>query len=382
MDRDFYLHLARSGARFPIATHLVLHQKEDPDAILFDGARMAQVMSETARRFGSILAFSVMDLSIEKELMVRAMGIATDEVPSYHFEQPPSPEQLRRLEVAEAQAHPRLAADCEALRAISAAGGLVPVGMCIGPFSLLTKLLRDPIIPIFLAGSGLGPDDAEEVALLGSLLPLCETVVASSCRAQIHAGAKAIMVCEPAANLVFFSPNQLEEGSSVFDDFVIRPNLRLKELLNRHGVDLLFHDCGELTTGMVSSFSALDPAIISLGSSVDLGEMEPFIPMSTVIYGNLPTKKFYSDEDVPMDALPDMVGEIESLLGPSGHPFIVGSECDVLSMPGYEKIIMEKVETFCSCDARARETEWRPSSLRGGHHGSCDARAREAESRS
>jgi hypothetical protein len=30
----------------------------------------------------------------------------------------------------------------------------------------------------------------------------------------------------------------------------------------------------------------------------------------------------------------------------SGHPFIIGSECDVLCAPGYEQIIMKKVQAF------------------------------------
>ena len=37
MDKNFYLELARSGRRMPIATHLVLHEKPDPEAILIDG---------------------------------------------------------------------------------------------------------------------------------------------------------------------------------------------------------------------------------------------------------------------------------------------------------------------------------------------------------
>ena len=44
MDKNFYLELVRSGRRMPIATHLVLHEKSDPEAILIDGERLAAVM--------------------------------------------------------------------------------------------------------------------------------------------------------------------------------------------------------------------------------------------------------------------------------------------------------------------------------------------------
>jgi uroporphyrinogen-III decarboxylase len=357
MDRNFYIDIARKGTRLPIATHLVLHESPDPEAILLDGKRLAGVMAETARRFGNPLALPVMDLTLEKEYMLEAMGVEPGKAPAYHFDAPPSEAQKKALEAADPLGLPRIAANCAALRELSRAyaggSGLLPVGMSIGPFSLLSKLLADPIVPIFLAGSGTSAEDSEEVALLEALGPICEAVVARCCAAQIEAGAKAIFVCEPAANTVFFSPNQIDEGATVFEDYVIGPNKRIKALLAKGGVDLIFHDCGSLTNGMVASFAVLDPAIISFGSPVKLWEVEPFVPKTTVIYGNLPTKKFYSDEEVPLSALPGMVEEIESHLRTSGHPYIVGSECDVLSMEGYEKSIMNKVKTFCSCGGHA-----------------------------
>jgi uroporphyrinogen-III decarboxylase len=347
MERQFYYDLAASGRRIPIATHLVLHERPDPEAVLFDGKRLAEVTAEAARRFGSPLALPVMDLTIEKDFMLRAMGVPAAETAAYHFEASPSAGQKAALEAADVPDHPRIAACCEAIRVLSGSGDLVPVGMCIGPFSLLTKLLRNPIVPIYLSGAGTDPEDSEDVALLIELAGLCERVVRASCAAQIDAGARAIFVCEPAANIVFFSPNQLEAGSDVFDRLVIGPNLRLRELLRERGTDLLFHDCGELTVGMIESFAALDPAILSLGSTVKLPEIARYVPETTVLYGNLPTKKFYSDEDVPLDAIPAMVSELEDALRSTGRRFIIGSECDVLAMPGYERTIMEKVNAFC-----------------------------------
>lgn len=356
MDRQFYLDMAKEARRFPIATHLVLHEEADPEAVLVDGGRLARVMRKTAERFDCPIALPVMDLTLEKDILLAALGLAPAERASYHFHAVPSAEKAARtIAGLDVKANPRARANCEALAILAAealqAGGAgpLPVGMSIGPFSLVSKLLSDPIIPIFLAGSGLGPEDAEEVAILDALYPLAEAVIHASVRAQLEAGAKAVFVCEPAANLVYFSPKQMREGSGVFQDYVIAPNLRLKALLDSYGADLLFHDCGDLVPEMVGAFSVLDPAILSLGSPIKLWEIEPFVPMTTVLYGNLPTKKFYSDEDVPLEAVATMVAEIEERLGSSGHPFIIGSECDVLSMPGYEGAIMAKVEAFCAC---------------------------------
>lgn len=350
MDRSYYLKLAATGKRLPVATHLVLHEKKDPEAILLDGKRLAEVMIETARRFDSPLALPIMDLTLEKDVMLRTLGVPETEIPAFHFEGMPDTAILAKLAAIDVLSSPRIKASCDSLSAIAKdAGNEIPIGMSIGPFSLLTKLLKDPIVPIYTAGMGIGPEDDDDVALLHVLLDICEKTLEAYCLAQIKAGAKALFICEPAANLVFFSPNQIKDGSSVYDDFVIKPNMRLKKLLDDNQVDLLFHDCGSLTPEMIASFGVLDPAIISFGSPVNLWDAEPLVPKTTVLYGNLPTKKFYSDEEVPLSGIPAMVCEIEDKLRDSGHPYIIGSECDVLSMPGYEKTIMEKVMKFTSC---------------------------------
>lgn len=353
MERSFYLNIAASGKRLPVATHLVLHEHDDPAAILLDGQRLAAVMIETARRFDSPLALPIMDLTLEKDVMLGALGIAAEAIPTYHFNRPPSAADIAKVASMDVLTSPRIKASCGSLAAIAAAhvagAREVPVGMCIGPFSLLTKLLADPIVPIFLAGSGLGPEDDDDVAMLAALLELCEKTVQAYCLAQMKAGAVAIFLCEPAANLVYFSPKQIAEGSSAYDDFVIAPNLRLKALFDENGVDLIFHDCGSLTPEMIASFAALDPVILSLGSPVKLWEAEPLVPKTTVLYGNLPTKKFYSDEEVPLAGIAAMVSDIETKLKATGHPYIIGSECDVLSMPGYEKTIMAKVMAMTGC---------------------------------
>jgi uroporphyrinogen-III decarboxylase len=356
MERSFYLDLAATGKRLPVATHLVLNEKADPEAILLDGKRLAEVMIETARRFDSPLALPVMDLMLEKDIMLRSLGVPHADIPTFHFHALPDPEDIARIAGMDVLASPRIKACCESLSIIAAAHQAgakeIPIGMSIGPFSLLTKLLADPIIPIFMAGTGVTPEEDDDVGLLQTLLELCEKTVHACCLAQIKAGALAIFLCEPAANLVYFSPNQIRDGATVFDDFVIAPNRRLKALFDAQHVDLIFHDCGELTPEMIKSFAVLDPVIISFGSPVNLWEAEPLVPRTTVIYGNLPTKKFYSDEDVPLDGIPAMVAAIEDKLRATGHPFIIGSECDILSMPGYEKIIMEKVMAFTHCHCK------------------------------
>ncbi|MFA7345046.1 MAG: uroporphyrinogen decarboxylase family protein [Terrimicrobiaceae bacterium] len=338
MNRPLFLDLAASGHRAPIGTHLVLHTKPDADAILLDGPRLGGVAAETSERFRTPLAIPIMDLTLEKAALLGAMGVPAAEADSFHFDRLPG-------DPGTFQMTPRMLATCEAIAHVATKTSLVPVGMGIGPFSLMTKLVKDPITPVFLAGSGMTGEDEPEVAVVEKCLEAGAEIILSYLAAQADAGAKAIIVCEPAANLVYFSPNQLEESFEIFDRYVMAPMRRIKKLLDGRGVDLIFHDCGELTGGMVSRFSTLDPAMMSLGCSRQLWEDTALVPKTTVLYGNLPTKKFYSPQLTVAD-VERLALELLEKMRATGHPFILGSECDVLSVPGSEKEILSKVDAF------------------------------------
>ena len=217
MDRQFYLDLAAAGLSMPIGTHLVLHEHSDPAAIVQDGDRLGRVVEESARRFRMPLAFPLMDLKLEKEALLLARGVPETAVDSYHFsEMPESNGEFRLTQNMEAV--------CGAIRYIATETDLIPVGMGIGPFSLMTKLISDPIAPVFMAGTGATGEDEPEVALVERLLDLGFATIQKYLNAQMDAGAKAIILCEPAANKVYFSPNQLAESYDVFDRYVMRFN--------------------------------------------------------------------------------------------------------------------------------------------------------------
>lgn len=339
MNRQYYLDLAASGLKMPIGTHLVLHEHGDHAIIPDNGRRLGGVIEEAAHRFHCPLALPLMDLKLEKEALLLAHGLAAAEIDSFHFTETPT-------EDWEVPLTRKMDAVCEAIRYIAHETDLLPVGMGIGPFSLMTKLISDPITPVFLAGDGATADDEEEVELVDRLLELSSKTIRVYLNAQIQAGAKAIILCEPAANKVYFSPNQLDESYDIFDRYVMNFNHEIREQMAAAGVDLIFHDCGELTDGIVSRFAGLDPAMISLGCSRKLWEDATLVPKSTVLYGNLPTKQFYSDELVSIAKVRELSDQLLERMHGVGHPFILGSECDVLSFPGREQAIMAKVDEF------------------------------------
>lgn len=346
MSRELYLDLATRGHRVPIAAHLVLHQHADAEQILTEGPRLGAVIAEAAAAFRSPLAFPIMDLRLEKAELLRHFGVPENEVERFHFSTAPTVEQRRAYADAVRAATPsaRVAANLDALRYIREKTSLVAVGMCIGPFSLTTKLMADPITPVCLAGSGIGAEDDPDVALLEACLELSTTCVLSQIERALAAGAQAIFIAEPAANQVYFSPLQLEGGSDIFERFALHPNRRVAELLAQSGVDLLFHCCGEITDTMLDGFCSLRPTLLSLGSSRHLWADASRVPKDIVLYGNLPSKLFYSDQTMPVCRVVQESTELTQRMAACGHPFILGTECDTLHVPEYAGTIRAKVD--------------------------------------
>lgn len=329
----------------PIGTDLILHQQADPAAILLDGSRLGAVVAQAAREFGTPLGLLLMDLKVEKAAIARRFGVPPEQADTFHFETAPDAA-LRRdfsATLAQADATPRMAANLGALRFLAHSTDLIPAGMSIGPFSLLTKLLADPITPVFLAGSGATDDDEPEVALLEAALEISLAFTLDYVRRQIDAGARVIFIAEPAANKVYLSPNQLESGSGILERFVLEPNRRIAELLAARGVDHVFHCCGELVDPILAGFATLRPAMLSLGSSRQLWSDAARVPRDIVLYGNLPSKQFYSDELMPPSRVRELVAQLDEAMRASAHPFILGTECDTLHVPGAGETILRKI---------------------------------------
>jgi hypothetical protein len=348
LAREHFRTLAASGLRTPIGTDLVLHEQPDPESVRLDGRRLADVVVRAAERYRTPLAIPLMDLRLEKSDLLCLLRPAVREPDTFHFDDPPSEADLDRARAGAGA--PFLAghrAHFDAVADVAARTGLTPLGITIGPFSLMTKLLADPISAVALAGRGVGAEDEPLVLTAERSLLLAELAVHRSLRAQLEAGAAAVIVCEPAASALFVSPRQVAAGSPVFDRFVVEPLVRLKARLDEAGADLFLHDCGEPTTGMVATLAGrVRPAVLSLGSSRCLWEDVVHVPPEVVLFGNLPTKHFYSDETLPTDAVRAMTRELVARMRGSGHPFILGSECDVLHVPEAAETIRRKVEAM------------------------------------
>jgi len=351
MKRRDFLDLASSGLRMPIGTDLVLHERADAQQISFSPRLLGQVVEDAARRYQTPLAVPLMDLRLEKADLLGMLGVAEADVERVHFPTAPSEDDIDLVASAATRPFPaRHQAHLGAIRYIRQETDLVPVGMAIGPFSLMTKLMADPITPIAMIGMGATAAEDEEVRGVERCLRLAELAVRRSVRAQVEAGAATMLICEPAANVVYLSPRQISAGSNAFERLVMQPNLRLKQQLADAGVSLIFHDCGQLDDFMVQQFAErLDPAVLSLGSSQKLWESAAVVPKRVVLFGNLPTKTFYSDSAMPVEKVEQLTLELIARMALAGHPHIPGSECDVLHVPEAAATIRRKVEVMLTC---------------------------------
>lgn len=351
MNRDFYLNMAKARLSFPVGADLVLREYNDHDDILRDGVRLGHVIAEAARRFKTPLAMPVMDLMLEKAMMLRSLGgIAENDIPKWHFSSCPTPEQIEKIHNGlSGPLDPRLKANVDAVKFIAQNTNLLPIGMSIGPFSLMTKLLAEPITPIYMAGMGLSAADDPEVKTVETLMELSVDIIMRSFEAQAQAGAKAFFIAEPAANKVFISPKQMANGSDIFERMVLRYYKRITSAMKQYDIDLIFHCCGEITDEMLKGFVSLNPAMLSLGSSRKLWEDTAIIPKDIVLYGNLPSKKFYSDDELSVADVKRLSLELYAKMKSTGHPFILGTECDVLSVCDCHKTIMSKAMCIVDC---------------------------------
>lgn len=347
MTRGELLKWASDGLAMPIGTDLLLHECTDPEAVRRDGRGLGGVVVASALRWQTPLAIPLMDLRTEKSDLLAYFGVHGDQSERFHFTEPPEQQAVEALSDAAKRPFPiECAAQHEALRVVCEEKNLVAVGMAIGPLSLATKLMADPIPGIAFAARDL--EEEEPLALtFRRCLEMAELTVKRAIVAQLCAGAKAILICEPSAGIAYLSPRQMRGERHCFHRFVLEPHLRLRQIVRDAGAEYFFHDCGELTDEMVRLIGwELHPAMLSLGSSRSLWEDAQRVPGDVVLFGNLPTRQFYSDAAMPAERVMALTMELRGRMTATKHPFILGSECDVLHVPDAAGIVREKVDVM------------------------------------
>jgi hypothetical protein len=74
------------------------------------------------------------------------------------------------------------------------------------------------------------------------------------------------------------------------------------------------------------------------------------VPEDVVLFGNLPTKTFYSDTAMPIEEVRSLTRETVHRVAACGHAHILGSECDVLHVPDAAETVRRKVDAMLTCE--------------------------------
>ena len=163
----------------PVGTDLIMHEEPAPEKIRNDGAALGRVIEKSR----SMLAHSVggsADGPAPGD-MTSAGSRRSARGPGRHVSLSAAPlddAALRRLTSEQpGTICAGSTARNRALAYVHTVPDLVAVGMAIGPFSLATRLMADPISAGAMAGSGVEESESDEVRLLWQCIRIAEAAV-------------------------------------------------------------------------------------------------------------------------------------------------------------------------------------------------------------
>lgn len=272
-----------------------------------------------AKRYPSIAAMTVMDLSVEAEAFGSSVYVTETEVPSVVGRLVSNEEEVVELSVPGIGAG-RTGVYLEAVRLAVANITDRPVfGGHIGPISLAGRLFDMTEIMLALLAE---PDTAH------ALLEKCCAFLTSYSLAFKAAGANGVIIAEPAAGLL--SPGVCEEFSSAY----VR---RIVEAVQDDSFAVILHNCGN-TRNLVQSMVGTGVMALHFGNAVKMSEILPQIPADRVAFGNVdPVGVFRSGTPAKMrDAVSALLDATKDFPN-----FVISSGCDV--PPGTP---LENVDAF------------------------------------
>ena len=221
-----------------------IHLDANPDAIPLDGNHLGQLIAKNAHQHHSKLAVPFLDLTIEKNIILEQLKLPLD----HQFHNPLPYETVHdlchRLQTAPTG---RWKATVDAIAYIAQHTELTPVGLSTGPFTVMTQLVADAKAAVQQAGHGISAQDSPAVNLTEQMLDLALRVCIRVIASQLGAGAKVIIVCEPAVDQDCLQP-------VTFERYVLAPHRHIKEILNAAGAELIVHAPGKLTPEMRKAF--------------------------------------------------------------------------------------------------------------------------------
>ncbi|HEY5913200.1 MAG TPA: uroporphyrinogen decarboxylase family protein [Verrucomicrobiae bacterium] len=292
----------------PIATY---------PALAFTGAKVSDIVtnpraqleaqSALRERYGSGFALSAMDLSAEAEAFGCNVVISDAEIPTVTGRLVTTLEQAKALAVPQ-PGDKRTSVYLESVRLLHGMEGAPFVfGGCIGPFSLAARLV--------------GVSEALELTLadpelMHTALEKSATFLANYIKAFRTAGARGVLMAEPAAGLL--SPR----GVSSFSSAYIR---RIAAEVNDASFTLLLHNCAAKLLHL-PAIRETGLTTFHFGAPMDLVAALKQVPPDVVLCGNLdPAAVFVQSTPAETE-----VRVAQLLSATAAHRnYVISSGCDV-----------------------------------------------------
>ncbi|MBP2652842.1 MAG: uroporphyrinogen-III decarboxylase [Firmicutes bacterium] len=295
-------------AALPIMTYpgLELSGKKLMD-IVRKGEDQAVCIESLAKRYNSVAAVTVMDLSVEAEAFGSNVKYSETEVPTVIGHMVTDMKDAEALRVP-AVGVGRTTAYLKATELAVARITDRPVfGGIIGPFSLAGRLMDMTAIMVAMMRQ------SDTVTIV---LEKCAAFLVEYAKAIKGAGANGIVIAEPAAGLL--SPKQCDKFSSCYVKQIV-------DAVQDENFMIVLHNCGK-TVKLVDSMVSTGAAAYHIGNAVSMTDIMPQMPSGKLVMGNInPSGTFR------IGTVEQMVEEVNGLLDEMSdyNNFVLSSGCDI-----------------------------------------------------
>lgn len=314
--------LKRSKERkaLPIMTYpgLNMVNKKVMDVIT-NGQNQSMCIEALSRKYPSIAAMTIMDLSVEAEAFGSKIKFSEKEVPAVLgkvVEDMESADNLKKPAVGDGRTNVYLEAAGIASRNIK---GKPVFGGIIGPFSLAGRLMDMTEIMITMM---------EEPEIVNTVLKKCTDFLVSYAKAFRECGASGIIIAEPASGLL--PPDKCRDFSSKYVK-------RIVDAVQDQYFMVILHNCGK-TEKLVDSMVSTGAKGLHFGNAIHMKDILPQIPSDRIAFGNIEPAGIFKNGTA--QEMKEKVWQLLEDMKPYKN-FVLSSGCDV--PPGTP---LDNVEAF------------------------------------
>lgn len=291
----------------PVMTHpgIELNGNTVREAVS-DGRVHYEAVMTLTRRYPSVAAATIMDLTTEAEAFGAEIAFSDGAVPAVSGRLLPDVESIFRLQVPSLSAG-RIPAYLKAnLLAAKAVDDRPLLAGCIGPFSLAGRLydMSDIMMLIY-----------EHPEAAHCLLQKCTEFIEKYCMALKLTGANGVMMAEPAAGLMSN------------DDCMLFSSQYVKQIVDRVQDDdfiVVLHNCGN-TGHCTKAMVATGAAAYHFGNKCKMEEVIREVPPTALAMGNIDPVSVFKD-GMPFQMRQTVTDLLEKM---RPYPnFVLSSGCD------------------------------------------------------